>query len=212
MRKQIIILTKSSKHNNYCIAGIDCKTREWIRLVSNDEDTEGAALRKDVTYSDGTEVEVLDIVDVELIKPIPTIAQRENWLYDSKFTWNRIGRTTIQDVLRQRGEDNCGDNIFGNIDNKIASTNVTGQSLALIRADSPSIIVKTFERKKVSFLFTYNRINYKFFSVRDIPLYLSYKDRDDGTYKDLGNMRYAVVSLTGIYKDGMHYKMLAQLF
>lgn len=86
MKKQVAILTKSFKHNNYCIAGIDCETGEWIRLVSNDKDTEGAALRKDVTYSDGTEVEVLDIVDVNLIQPIPTIAQSENWLYDSKFT------------------------------------------------------------------------------------------------------------------------------
>lgn len=115
-------------------------------------------------------------------------------------------------MLNQRGEDNCGNNIFGNIDNKILSKNVTGQSLALIRADNPLISVKTFERKKVNFLFTYNGINYKYFSVSDIPLYLSYKDRDDGIYKDLGNMRYAVVSLTGIYEDGKHYKMLAQLF
>ncbi len=96
---------------------------------------------------------------------------------------------------------------------KISSQNANGKSLALIKADSPYIVVKTFEKKNVSFCFFYNRVKYSFFSVSDIPLYQKYKQRNDGTYKDFGNSCYVVVSLTGAYEaDGLHYKMLAQLF
>lgn len=75
------------------------------------------------------------------------------------------------------------------------------------------IVVKTFGKKNVSLCFLHNRVKYSFFSVSDIPLYQKYKQCSDGTYKDFGNSCYVVVSLTGAYKnDGLHYKMLAQLF
>lgn len=137
MKKTIILMTKSFKRNNYCIAGIDCKTGGWIRLVSDDKDSEGAVLCEDVKYNDGTEANVLDIVEVDLIRPNPTAAQSENWLYNRNITWKKCGVATLQQAINFRGLDNCGDNFFGNTDKSISPQNVNGKSLALIKADFP---------------------------------------------------------------------------
>lgn len=213
MKKIIILMTKSFKRNNYCVAGIDRETGDWIRFVSDDVNSEGAVLCEDVRYIDGTEADVLDIVEVDLIKPVPTPAQSENWLYNRKVKWKKCGTATIQQVIAFRGLDDCGKNIFGNTDRKISRQNANGKSLALIKADSPYIVVKTFEKKKVDFCFSHNNIKYSFFSVSDISLYQEYRQRNDGTYRDFGSSCYVVISLTGAYKnDGLHYKMLAQLF
>lgn len=215
MKKTIIILAKSFKRKNYCIAGIDRDTGEWIRLVSDDVESEGAVLQADTVLSNGQNVQVLDIVEVDLIRPVPTNAQRENWLYNRKVKWVKVGTSTLQQVIDHRGTDDCGNNIFGNTEKKIHPENVTGQSLALIKVNNPYIVVKTFkdnEKKNLGFCFRYNNISYSFFSVSDIPLYTEYKQKNDATYKDFGNSCYVVVSLTGAFTDGLHYKMLAQLF
>ena len=62
MEKTIIILTKSKKHSGYCVAGIDYKTGEWIRLVSSDIETEGAVPMKDLLFSNGEILEIYDII------------------------------------------------------------------------------------------------------------------------------------------------------
>lgn len=213
MKKKIILMAKSFKRNNYCIAGIDFDNGTWIRLVSDDVNSEGAVLRGDTLYADGTEAEVLDIVEVELTEHVPTTAQSENWKYDRNVKWKKCGKSTLQEVINFRGLDNCGNNIFGNTEKKIAPADVNGQSLALIEVKSPYIVVKTFVKKNVSFCFTYNGYHYNFFSVSDIQVYQKYSHENDGTYRDFADPCYAVVSLTGEFsRDGLHYKMLAQLF
>ena len=34
-KRQIIVLSKSSKYQDYCVAGIDIYTGEWIRPITN---------------------------------------------------------------------------------------------------------------------------------------------------------------------------------
>lgn len=215
MKKTIIIMTKSFKNGNYCIAGIDVETGEWIRLVSDNEETHGAAMRKNVVYEDGTEVEVFDIVKVELIGHVHSDCQRENWQYDPKYYWKKVGVSNLQNVIRRRGTDFFNGFIFGNNNqHKAVQNEVDGRSLALLRVENPSIYINIFDNgdKKITFTFTYNGNRYDFFDVSDIPLYQEYKPKDKGRYRDFGSECYIVVSLTDMWTDGFHYKMLAQLF
>ena len=46
MKKEVAILTKSSKYKGYCVAGIDVNTGEWVRFVSDNEQTHGALSAK----------------------------------------------------------------------------------------------------------------------------------------------------------------------
>ena len=52
-RKEVVILTKSYKNKGYCVAGIDAETGEWIRLVSDDEESHGSLFREHMSYNDG---------------------------------------------------------------------------------------------------------------------------------------------------------------
>jgi len=43
-------------------------------------------------YSDGSEPRVLDIIRVPLLRPLPEGYQQENWLIDSRSSWQPEGR------------------------------------------------------------------------------------------------------------------------
>mgnify|MGYP007105586249 CR=1 FL=1 len=52
MKKEAVILTRSSKIGGYCVAGVDIHTGEWVRFVSDDAKTHGALSRNDtVSYT-----------------------------------------------------------------------------------------------------------------------------------------------------------------
>jgi hypothetical protein len=70
MEKEIIILAKSSKNNEYCVAGIDTHTGKWIRPVSGNDDTEGAVPRTDLLLKSGEEIEILDRVKIDFVNPL----------------------------------------------------------------------------------------------------------------------------------------------
>jgi hypothetical protein len=60
MYKEIIVLAKSPKRGEYCIAGIDTFSGEWIRPISSNINNEGSVPVEDITYNDGKQIEVLD--------------------------------------------------------------------------------------------------------------------------------------------------------
>jgi hypothetical protein len=213
VEKEIIILAKSYKHSpNYCIAGIDTATGEWVRPVSDNLSTEGAVPPNDIQYENGRELSLLDVVRIKLIKPVPTLAQPENVLYDSRQYWTKIRNGSLQEVFTKRGFDNC-DRVFSNNFNKLADSELPGRSLLLLKIQQPAIFVEEqYERKKVTLDFSYKGIHYKWFTVSDIALVKNYIKRDYGRYP-LANEGTAVFSLTGKYEgNGKYYKMLSQLY
>lgn len=100
MKKEIIILTKSDKRAGYCVAGIDKKTGEWIRVISSNNATEHAVPGADLICDDGKEVDIYDIVEIEFIRVAPTNVQPENYLYNEKVQWKKKGKSNLDEVLR----------------------------------------------------------------------------------------------------------------
>ena len=216
----IIVLTKSFKHGSHCIAGINAKNGEWIRLVTDDLSTEGAVPDDDAQYSNGRPVKVLDCVKVDLIRALPTNAQMENWLYNGEVVWQFVKRYSMDEVLNLHPLDTAHP-IFGSYDNSCSPNQLDGRSLLLVKVSHPYIQVKTYENEysyktKVYFNFFINGINYSRFSVSDRDLYCEYIQKSDGFYPL--NDGYAILSLTGAWSpsgrdnDIKHYKMLAQFF
>jgi len=99
MKKEVVILTMSSKNKKYCIAGIDTCSGEWVRLVSNDEESHGALSKKDVEYKDRTYCQPLDVVKISIIEEAPLKYQPENVLINTEKWWEKIGEFTIDDLL-----------------------------------------------------------------------------------------------------------------
>ncbi|MBP9018147.1 MAG: hypothetical protein KBG17_10455 [Paludibacteraceae bacterium] len=94
---QIICLANSYKHGGRCIAGIRTDGKGWIRPISNS--LHGELNDQDYRLSNGTDLEVLDLVNISLTKPRPSKHQPENWLFEKK-PWELIARPAPSDVFK----------------------------------------------------------------------------------------------------------------
>lgn len=84
MKCTVAILTMSSKNGGYCVAGVDVKNGDWIRLVSDNVYTHGALSSDDIKYKSGGYCKPLDVVQVPIIRYTPLEYQPENVLIDRK--------------------------------------------------------------------------------------------------------------------------------
>ncbi len=213
MEREIIVLTKSSKHNNYCIAGVDTTTGEWIRPISTNVALEGAVLSNDIIYKNGSSVQVLDKVKVSFISHSPTLAQPENYIYDSSKYWIKTGSVTLDELIGIRGYDQP-DIIFYNYDKDVSEKVIGGQpSLLFVEVRNSRIFIKTFENsRRIQFNFSYNGVGYSFFKISDEAVQKSFSDFPDGSYNHRDTLP-VVFSLTDKYTvTNKYYKMAAQLF
>ena len=72
-----VILTKSSKHGKYCVAGIDISNGNWVRLTTDDVNTDGAVSDEDLECIDGRNAQVMDEIEID-VEPDPDPIQPEN--------------------------------------------------------------------------------------------------------------------------------------
>ncbi|WP_109487105.1 dual OB domain-containing protein [Occallatibacter savannae] len=67
---RIVCLANSYKHDHRCVAGIDLRTKQWVRLVGNS--IPGCMTLAEASYVDGTPLRLLDVFEVELAEPCGT--------------------------------------------------------------------------------------------------------------------------------------------
>ena len=87
--KRIVCLANSRKLHGRIVAGRewnDGQAGRWIRPVSNREDQEKSE------HEDGSDPQVLDIIDVHLAGQCPRGFQSENWPLDPEYYGKRAGR------------------------------------------------------------------------------------------------------------------------
>ena len=218
MNKEIIVLARSSKHNDYCIAGIDTSTGKWIRPISKNTYKEGAIPLKDITYKNGSTVQIFDIIKINITEHQPTKAQPENYVYDPFVPWIKTDRTNLEQIIRFRGYDNPN-TIFYNEGKDVSEEeldNVSSKkySLLFVNVKNAYAFVKTFQpgNTRYQLNFNYNNINYKYLKITDEKVKRSLSNKPDGQYYHRTNLP-VVFSLTEKYKKtGKYYKMVAQIF
>ena len=209
MTKNIVIMTRSSKNGGFCVAGIDTRTGEWIRLVSTNSCTGGALSKNDLKYDDGIMCAPLDIVQVSVIQKQDSKYQPENYILDTTKPIYRCGFASIDEVL---GLHPCEvhDFLYGNTRAYALEHEVEefGFSLVLIEIQNLKInqIVNYAGKKKTKATFNYNRYCYSSLSVTDPDFY----DVPDNTLYDHA---YIVVSLPEHgYPEGCFYKFVAKIY
>jgi len=204
---KMVVLTKSSKFKNNCVAGIDVNTGKWIRLVSDDENTHGALTDNDISYQSGGKCKILDIIIVQCIQDVPTIAQPENILIDTDVYIEREGSTAIENVIALHPAENHN-RIFGNRYNYIKESYLEDVDYSLTLIDSKNLNFTLQENDsgnlKLKVDFDYNGIRYENFSVTDPEYY----DTKQGTTIETA---YMVISIGTPYKDNC-YKFVAKIF
>jgi hypothetical protein len=117
--KEFIIIVKSIKDNNYCVAGraierVNGGIRlldEWVRPVSSKTD-QGAVSEREMHLSDSLKPRFLDVIQIEVEKNEGNKIQPENWVL-SGSKWKKLGSVSlasISDFLVENPADLWGSN------------------------------------------------------------------------------------------------------
>ena len=214
MKKILVILAKSAKYGNYCVAGIELSTNKWIRPISHDEKIEDAVPATDLIYSDNTEAQILDVVEIDFEDtPAENKIQPENFFYKNS-TWKKLGHWNLANVEKFCGFDTA-DFIFYDTSRRLELSTIENferrKSLLLLPLENISIVTEIRDaEKKFHANFNYEGARYERFGVGDIELRKNFSDKECGEFF-IGERAVATLSLTNPYKDNRCYKMLANL-
>lgn len=180
----VLILSKSYKPNGRCIAGrlvefIEENTVQigkWVRPVSDDTSGCGAITEEMYKYNDGSEVKILDIVEIPIVQHNPIAGQPENYIINEKEKWQKVSTFRADSML----------NIIENVtdiwyEQDVPSNMVTAnydeqgfikQSLYLIKPINLRIMLSNeyndFNqqyKRKIYANFNYNGIDYENISI-----------------------------------------------
>lgn len=199
-----IILTKSAKHHNYCVAGINCDTGEFVRFVSDDADTVGALTKTDLRYSNAYfAAEPLHLVRVSVKGHVPGKFQTENYLIDRSKKWYFIKKVALKDVL-QLHEPETHKNIFGNYSGFSFTGNLRDIRYSLILIWVTDLKLYR-DGGKTKADFRYNGARFTNFSVTDENFF--------DIYKSDYPQAYLVISIPETPIQGnVYYKFIAKIF
>lgn len=190
--KRIAILANSRKKSGRCIAGISLSEQDygqWIRPVSS---RPGESLNEfERAYIDNTEPQILDVVDIPLIKSNPHSCQVENWLISTQRFWRKVGTITWNEALQfsdkpdtlwvngwstQEGlNDEVPTEISDNFSGSIGMIHIP--RLELHKKIDPYNGIK----QKILASFEFKNLKYKL-SVTDCTCAAHLRDREPGTY------------------------------
>jgi hypothetical protein len=217
MEKNLIILANSRRNAGRCIAGKeDIKPHNWIRSISNRETEEISW--DDRHYEDNTDVKLLDIVKIKMLEPSPNDHQKENWLIDSGFRWEKVStypRNQLDLLLDipERLWAYCIPSSYG-IRDRIQGKRTENfvNSLYLIKSNYTLIVQDETDwrnrtRKRVRCNFMYNNYEHQLI-VTDPLIESEYLQRENGVYEM--RQQYLCISLASTYY-GYAYLLVASI-
>ena len=212
--RRIVCLANSRKLHGRCIAGREIvanRPTDWIRPVSGRENQEVSEYERQ--YQDGSDPVLLDVLDIPLLEHHPKDYQRENWLLDPEFYWEKIGRLSWED-LKPFSEPGGGlwQNGFhtsNGINDQIPLIQAMKEtsSLKLIRVDEVRLHIfapgQAFgnSKRRVQARFRFGDNDYALW-VTDPDIERHYLAHEDGYY-DLDEC-YLTISLGEPFRENCH--------
>jgi len=104
--KRVVCLANSRKHSGRCVAGKELRSNgdpgSWVRPVSDRPSEEVSEHERQ--YQDGSDAQILDIIDIPLKNAAAKTYQSENWLLDPDHYWTRVGQAKWKDLERLADE------------------------------------------------------------------------------------------------------------
>ncbi len=221
--KDIMILAKSRKFGNYCIAGYDVESGKWVRVISSNKAAHFSTPHRDIMLKGlYREAAVLDVVRISMQKVEPTIDnphQIENWNYNANEQWELVKTIEYKDVPKSLLYK--GNYLFYNTKrllNKADMQCVTSgfHSIVLIEPSFFEFYLCEFEDTiKFYANIKYNGIVYRKIALTD-PIYEHqatelYKQNKQSIFFVSYNP-YLVISLGGVFEQDLcYYKLIASI-
>ena len=215
MKKILVILAKSAKYGNYCVAGLELSTNKWIRPISHDKNIEDAVPAANLIYSDNTEAQILDVVEIDFEDtPAENAIQPENFFYKNT-AWKKLAHWNLADVEKFCGFDST-DFIFYDDSRRLEIPTINNvdrkKSLLILPLENFSVNIEfRNDEKKFHANFNYGGVQYENFGIGDIALREKFSAKPCGTFF-VAEKAVATLSLTNPFRDNRCYKMIANLF
>ncbi|MDZ4182792.1 MAG: hypothetical protein U1B83_07950, partial [Candidatus Cloacimonadaceae bacterium] len=161
MKKQLILLASSKKYGKYCVAGVDVSNGTMIRLISASSNAHFAVDPAQMTFSDGTMAQKLDLVEVECTDRSVSYFQSENWVLRQNSPWIKLRAASLDEVLRLHPPNQC-EHVFYDRSRKLHRDRFMElnprqiRSLLLIHPESCELLIQqSWERRQALFAFSY---------------------------------------------------------
>ena len=217
--KRIVCLANSRKMAGRCVAGKELLSNgnsgAWIRPVSDRDDEEVSAYER--RYENGSDPQLLDVIDIPIITAKPKNHQKENWLLDPHYYWEKTGRITWEELAKMADSDSPlwvnGHSTANGCNDRVPTmlAHVLKDSLRLIKVGAldlvvsqPGIAFNNFKRS-IQGRFSYQGDDY-WLRVTDPVYERQYLQHPNGNYS-IGEC-YLTVSL-GENFQGNYYKLIA---
>jgi hypothetical protein len=194
--KTILCLANSKKTGGRCVAGKEIGKRgigSWIRPVSRS--TTHEIPTSQLRYADATNVSLLDIIEIDLLRPVPYLHQLENhlcsaraWRKSGQGSWGQVqnaideidGALWIDGYSTQNGRnDKVPEHRLQELSDSLRLVNVSRVELKV--AYEPGFQGKGGARK-VRVSFRHNKVGYTL-ALTDPQLEHEYLAKQDGTYR-----------------------------
>lgn len=215
---EIVCLANSRKTSGRCIAGKIIESNKWIRPVSNRENEEIS--EEERRYEDGQMPKLLDIISIPVNSHKPTMHQKENYLINDEYYWDKTGEFSegLEDLL------DIPVDLWGTGTSSYQGTNDRfpegmcdhyNESLYLIKPNFLKIIVRVegeeFDnaKRKVRAEFEYNSTKY-IFPITDPVSERKYLSGENGVFTLPVENTYLCVSV-GLPYSGYCYKFVASI-
>lgn len=217
--KRILVLANSWKKGGACVAGRTFSDKayvDWVRPVSTRDTQELNA--SEMRCADGSDLSVLDVVDVPLVAAAPHLHQVENHVVDASQPWTRVQQAGWKNVAGSQQTPptlwSNGQNSKRGVNDEVAEDELVtfGASLYLIEPTNLAIHVQDegydSYQLKARAHFEYNGTKYVL-KVTDPIAHQHFVQKGAGTF----NVKTAIlcVSLTEAFK-GAAYKLVAGVF
>jgi len=214
--KTFVCFTNSRKMSGRCIAGKewhDGQPGAWVRPVSASPYHEIS--QQERSFQDGSEPQLLDIVEVPCKNHQPLPHQNENHLIAMGRFWSKQGTLAWADIARWCDSPDSlwgtGEQSHAGLNNRIVSGQENGESLVLVAVEQLRLLVghrnpsKPDSKRGVLGEFGYRGVVYRL-DITDPVIEQKYLNRPDGEY-DIWNP-VLCVSLSDPHW-GYFYKLIA---
>ena len=155
---KVCLLTKSDKHNGYCVAGVNTKG-DWVRLVSTKS---GEAIKGNFPYAIASWIEVKG-------ERAPLVNQPENYLL------SEVTKTSDYNIkskcIGELSENKFNPNLFGNVSHCLKSNEIKNIRHQLTAVFVEKLQIYKNENENFKSKFVYNGDTYENMSLTDSRYY-----------------------------------------